>query len=814
MTKKFKSHAQVVVIGGGVMGCSLIYHLTKFGWCDVVLVEKNQLTAGSTWHAAGLCTHYAHNITVMNLRAHSVRLYSGLLEEETGQPVGFHGTGALRVTAQRDRMDEFRHVQGIGRFAGHDFHILDPGELREIYPLVNTEGLLGAIHEPKDGYVDPSQATHAMAKGARNQGAEIYLNNPVEAIEHVGGEWIVHTRSGDIRAEHIVNAAGTWCREIGLMMGVDLPVVPMLHQYMILDRIESFAALDHELPFIRDPDESWYLRQERDGLILGAYEKNGRPWAIDGVPPDFGMELCPPELERIEEMAVNCAARVPAAGEGGIKDIVNGPITFTPDANPLIGPAYNLPNAWVLTGSSMGVMEGGGAGEFLACWMMDGEPPADAMAIDSRRFGGYADRDYRVDKAVECFAAQFGIHYPFEERPAGRGKRVSPIYQRLKELGAVFGSAYGWERPNWYARTGENREPELSFQRPGWFDAVGEECRCASEKVVIGDLGAFSKFMVRGEDANRFMDSLGANRRPMEDGAIGINHVLTPSGGVVSEYTATRIGDNHYYLVCAAAAERMDEDLLRGRAQLFPDLTIENVTEQMGVLGVMGPRAGMLLSEVSDTVFSQRAFPWLTAQPIRVGDIEVMALRVSYIGESGWELHHRISDQRVLFDSLWSKGEKHGAGLYGAFAMNAMRLEKGYRAWGGDYTTERTPLEAGVGMFVKTAEREFAGKKQMMERKGREGHWSMHLLELEDTGEDPFYAHTVFQSGQPIGMVTSGGFGHRVGKPLALAYFREPPQKCSLEVEILGKKVPAKILHAAPYDPDNLRMRTDPKMPA
>ncbi len=807
MKKNFKSHARVVVIGGGVMGCSLVYHLTKFGWRDVVLVEKSQLTAGSTWHAAGLCTHYAHNVTVMNLRAHSVRLYSGILEEETGQPVGFHATGALRVTTRPDRMDEFRHVQGIGKFAGHDFHILQPGDLKEIYPLVNTEGLLGAIHEPKDGYVDPSQATHAMAKGARNRGAEIYLNNPVEAIERIGGEWVVHTRAGDIRAEHIVNAAGTWCREIGLMMGVDLPVVPMLHQYMVLDRIEPFAALGHELPFIRDPDESWYLRQERDGVILGAYEKNGRPWAIDGVPPGFGMELLPPEFDRIEEMAENCTVRVPAAGEGGIKDIVNGPITFTPDANPLIGPAYDLSNAWVLTGSSMGVMEGGGSGEFLARWMMDGEPPADAMAVDSRRFGGYADRGYRVDKAVECFAAQFGIHYPFEERPAGRRKRIPPIYQRLKELGAVFGSAYGWERPNWYARSGEKRKSELSFQRANWFEAVAEECRCASEKVVMGDLGAFSKFVVRGEDANRFMDSLGANRRPMDDGTICVNHVLTPSGGVASEYTATKIRDNCYYLVGAAAAERMDEDLLRDRAGGFSGLTIENVTEQIGVLGIMGPGAAMLLSETSGTDFSQGAFPWRTAQQIKVSGIETTALRISYIGESGWELHHPISDQPALFDSLWSKGGKHGAKLYGAFAMNAMRLEKGYRAWGSDYTTERTPLEAGVGMFVKAAGREFVGKKQMMERKDRADHWSMHLLELENTGEDPFYAHTVFQSGRPIGMVTSGGFGHRVGKPLALAYFRESPRASGLEVEILGKKVSADILPAPPYDPDNLLMR-------
>ena len=802
-----KTHAQVVVIGGGVMGCSLIYHLTKFGWRDVVLVEKNELTAGSTWHAAGLCTHYAHNITVMNLRAHSVQLYKSILEQETGQPVSFHATGALRVTRNKDRMDEFRHVQGLGKFAGHDFNILSPGELKDIYPLVNTEGLLGAIHEPFDGYVDPSQATHAMAKGARERGAEIYRNNEVTGISRKSSEWIVHTLNGDIHAEHIVNTAGTWCREIGLMMGVDLPVVPMLHQYIVMDRIEEFANLSKELPFIRDPDESWYLRQERDGVILGPYERNGQPWSIDGVPGEFGMELLPPELDRIEDIAAQCMERVPAAGRGGIKSIVNGPITFTPDANPLIGPAFDLPNAWVLTGSSMGVMEGGGSGQFLANWMIDGQPPADALAIDSRRFGGYADRAYRVDKAVECFAAQFGIHYPYEERPAARNKRVTPIYQRLKSLGAVFGSAYGWERPNWFSQTGEGAQSTLSFQRCNWFEAVAEECRCASEDVAVADLSVFSKFKVSGTGATDFMQQLGANKPPNNIGEICLIHALTENGGVASEFSVTRIDEQEYYLVCAAAAERHDEDLLKVRSQAFADIQIENITEQFGVLGVMGPNAQALLGELSEADFSQSAFPWLTAQHIKVADIVVTAIRVSYIGEAGWELHHSINDQSALFEQLWSAGQKHHIGLYGAFAMNAMRLEKGYRSWGTDYTTERTPLQAGSDIFVKSKNREFPGRKKMLERAQCEKQWRMELLQLEDTGEDPFYSHTVFQDDLPVGIVTSGSYGHRVKKPLALAYFNQPITGQNLHVEILGKKVFAEILTTPPYDANNHKMK-------
>jgi len=802
-----KTSARVVVIGGGVMGCSLIYHLAKFGWNDVVLVEKNELTAGSTWHAAGLCTHYAHNITIMNLRAHSVNLYKSILADETGQPVSFHATGALRVTTKQDRLDEFRHVQGLGKFAGHDFNILNPRELKEIYPLVNIDGLIGAIHEPCDGYVDPSQATHAMARGARDRGATIYRNNPVESINRVGSEWLIHTRNGDIRTEHVVNAAGTWCREIGLMMGVDLPVVPMLHQYIVTDRIQRFTELEHELPFIRDPDESWYLRQERDGVIIGPYEKNGQPWSIDGVPPGFGMELLPPDLDRIENIAADCMTRVPAAAEGGIKQIVNGPITFTPDANPLVGPAFNLHNSWVLTGSSMGVMEGGGCGQFLAQWMIGGEPPADAQTIDSRRFGGYADRDYRVEKAVECFAAQFGIHYPYEERPAGRNKKVTPVYETLKKLGAVFGCVYGWERPNWFSRSGERHDSRLSFQRSDWFGAVARECRCVSERVGIADLSVFSKFRVTGAGARDFLESLGANKAPQNNGKVSLNHVLNPAGGIASEFSVTRIDDNDFYLVSAAAAERHDRDLLRLRAKKYPNVSIENITDKIGVLGVMGPKAEQLLDSISSADFIQTAFPWLSCQQITVAGINVTAMRVSYVGESGWELHHNISDQQFLFDRLWEAGQVYNAGLYGAFAMNAMRLEKGYRAWGSDYTTERTPLESGMEFFVKSNGRDFVGKRSMLDRQLKCDHWSMALLELEDTGEDPFYSHTVFQDHRPIGIVTSASYGHRVRKPLALAYFRVRPAQSRLFVEVLGKAVKAKLLEQAPYDPDNLNCR-------
>ena len=804
-----KTQARVVVIGGGAMGVSLLYHLAKRGWRDAVLVEKNELTAGSTWHAAGLCTHFAHNPTIMALRATSVRLYRDILPAETGLPTGFHACGALRVTRSAERMDEFRHVRGLGRFLGADFDILTPDELKTIYPLCRTGGLLGAIHEPHDGHVDPTQATNAMAAGARAQGAEIYRHNPVEAIARTpSGEWSVETRNGEIRAEHVVNAAGTWCREIGAMMGIDLPVVPMLHQYLVTDRVPEIAARIEagapELPIIRDPEESWYLRQERDGFIVGPYEADAVPWSVDGVPPDFGMELLPPDLERVAPIVLRTMARVPALAEAGIKTVVNGPITFTPDANPLIGPAFGLRHAWLLTGSSMGVMEGGGAGEFLADWICEGAPPRDALAVDPRRFGGYADRAYRLDKAVECFGLQFGVHYPFEERPAGRPRRVTPIHGRQAAAGAVFGCAYGWERPNWFSAGGS--AGPLTFRRPDWFGAVGAECRAVRDSVGLADLSAFAKFDVGGPGAADFLDSLGANRPPRRVGRIGLTHALTAAGGVASEFTVTKLDADRFYLTSAAAAERHDEDLLHQRAAAFPGVGIVNRTDSLGILAVMGPNARALLGSLTDADLSDRAFPWLSAAEIAMAGVPLRALRVSYVGELGWELHVPLDRMAPLYDALVEAGRRFDLRNFGAYAVNAMRLEKGYRAWGLDLTTERTPLEAGLGFLVRSEGRDFVGREALHAR--RRDAWRMVLLDVDRRGDlDPFHGHTLFQEDEPVGLVTSGAFGHRTGRLLALAYLTPRAGAATFDMEILGERIAARPLPAAPYDPENRKLR-------
>lgn len=585
------------------------------------------------------------------------------------------------------------------------------------------------------------------------------------------------------------------------MMGVDLPVVPMLHQYLVTDGVDAVRELERELPIIRDPEESWYLRQERDGLIVGPYEKHGTPWSVDGVPAQFGMELLPADLDPIMPIVEAAMARVPALAQGGIKRIVNGPITFTPDGNPLIGPAFGVRDAWLLTGSSMGVMEGGGAGHFLAEWMVEGAPPSDALAIDARRFGDYADRDYRVARAVECFGLQFGVHYPREERAAGRPRRVSAVHARQRELDAVFGCVNGWERPNWFAPPLQSPD---TFARPAWREAVMREARALTGDLGVADISAFTKHEVSGTGAEGFVERLGANRAP-HAGRVALVHALTPVGGVASEFTVSNLGGGRYYLVSAAAAERHDEELLRQRAG--DDVHIANVTLATGALAVAGPRAAAALARLCDEDLRIAAFPWLTAREMRVAGAPARVLRVSYVGESGFEVHVPMASLAGVHDALLEAG----ATPFGSYTMDALRMEKGYRAWGMDLTTERTPLEAGLASLVKTDGREFPGREALLERAASPARWSMALYDLGAAGEaapEPFYAHTVRVRDKAVGMVTSGNVGPRCGRVLALAYLRSPLPPAAVDIEILGECHAARRLQTAPYDPNNQRQRT------
>lgn len=809
--------ASVAIIGGGVMGVSLAYHLSEAGWQDVLLLEKNDLTHGSTWHAAGLCTHFAHNPTVQELRARSVRLYRDVLPDLTGQSCGFHHCGAMRITCNRERMLEFAHVAGLSQFTGYPLQLLTPPQIQELYPLAQLDGIIGGIFEPDDGHVDPTLATQAMATRARANGVTIMRNAAVQQLRFENNSWIVNTDKHTLRAVHVVNAAGTWGWEVGRMMGLNIPSVPVLHQYLVTGTIDAITQRKHagqsELPIIRDPEQSWYVRQERDGLILGPYEKQAQVWSVDGVPDQFGAELLPADLQRVEPIIESAMARLPVLADAGIKSVVNGPITFTPDANPLIGPAHGIANAWLLTGSSMGVMEGGGAGWFLAHWMTHGAAPMDATAVDSRRFGCWADRKYRVEKAIECFGLQFGVHYPYEERPAARNIRKSPLHQRMLDAGAVMGAVNGWERPNWFAADTNTQKAEAtySFARAEWFDAVALEADCVANRVALADLSVLSKFEVCGNGAHDFMQSLGANSAP-GPGRVALLHVLTPTGGVLSEFSVTCLSPDRYYLTSASAAERIDLDVLCDHALAF-NVNINNVTSKRAVIGVMGPQSRVVISSLCNEDLDTN-FSWLSGREIIIEGLSVLALRVSYVGELGWELHCDTDHALSLFDALVAAGQAYGIGLYGAYAANSMRLEKGYRAWGADLTTERTPIESGLEYLVKTDNRDFSGMRALQKRATASDRWEMVVLKLEQTPTledqqpvDPFYTHCVYQRDMPIGIVTSAAYGYRCGFVVALAYLRVRNLRDNLEIDVLGQRCAVSVLSQVPYDACNSRLR-------
>ncbi len=807
--------ANVVIIGGGVMGVSLLFHLTEAGWKDVVLIEKNDLTHGSTWHAAGLCTHFAHNPTIQELRARSVRLYRDELPLRTGDSCGFHPSGAMRITRNPDRMDEFRHVAGLSKFTGYELEVLNVDRIAQLHPLAKLDGLIGGIYEPDDGHVDPTLATNALASLALKNGGSIKRFDPVRAIQQQNNRWLIETEKSTFSTKHVVNAAGTWCWEIGQMMGLNIPVVPVLHQYLVTETVpdvsQRIASGSKELPIIRDPEESWYVRQERDGFILGPYERDASVWSADGVPEEFGADLLPSDLDKVEHIINAALNRVPSLGSAGVKTVVNGPITFTPDANPLIGPAHVLPNTWLLTGSSMGVMEGGGAGWFLARWMTDGAPPMDALSVDPRRFGEWADRDYRVNKAIECFGLQFGVHYPFEERPAARNKRLSPLHNAMINKGAIMGAVNGWERPNWFRpTTNEDHELDvdhLSFKKPVWFDAVASEVEAVSRRVSLSDLSALSKFMISGPATQQFLDSLGANSAPSV-GRISLNHVLTPTGGVQSEFTVSNISKSTAYLTSPSASERRDFDTLLVHAANH-DVEVQNVSAEKTSIGLMGPLSRDVLAEVTraDLIID---IPWLQVKQIEVAGVQVIALRISYVGELGYEIHVNNEHALTVFNALTSTGEKYNIGYYGAYAANSMRLEKRYIAWSTELTSERTPDESGGERFVKTDQRLFTGRNALIDRRGDTA-WRTVLLEIDidrttNDGMQPFYSHPVSQGDQVIGVVTSAAYGYRCKKYLAFALLRDHNVVDNLRVEILGTQFKAQILDSVPYDPGNKKL--------
>ncbi len=808
-----KTHARVVVIGGGVVGVSTLYHLTKKGWSDVVLVEKADLTHGSTWHAAGLLPLFNMSYSVGQLHKYSVDLYKAL-EAETGQNVGFHVTGNLRLATNKERMDEYHKYCGTANTIGVPFQMITPSQIKELWPLCETKGLVGALYHPDDGHIAPADVTMAMAKGARNGGADIYRHTEVTAIEcRPSGEWLVKTNKGDITCEHVVSATGSWARQVAGMVGLDIPVIAVEHQYIVTDEIPELLERKEaglpEMPVLRESDASYYLREERQGLILGPYEKGAKAWAVDGVPKGFGQELLPGDIDRLEPHIDAAINRVPIFGKAGIKDCINGPIPYTPDGNPIVGPAWGLKNFWLNDGHSFGITAAGGAGWQLAEWIVEAEPGIDMLSVDPQRYGGYANKQYTKLKNEEAYEHVFIVHYPDEERPAARPAKTSPCHERLDARGAVWGQRYGWERANWFAPKGVERKDDWSFRRSKYWKHVGTECKITRERATIIDITSFTKHEVSGLGAEMYLDRMVARKLPKRAGRVSLSHALTPSGGVRSEFTVTRLGPNQFYLVSSGAAERYDNDLLVKQLPDNGSVTLTNITTSHGVLVLVGPRSRDILSKVTDADLSNEAFRWLTGQQIQVGVAPTLALRVNFVGELGWELHHPIEYQNHIFDTLMTAGEEYGIGLCGMRAMDSLRIEKSYRMWGQDLTTEYSAFEAGLDRFIHLDKGDFVGRDALVKQKQEGVPQRFITLEVDVDEADPLGNEPIYQGETLVGRATAGAYGHVVKKSLALAYVKPETANVgtALEIEILGKRHRATVIEESPWDPENKRLR-------
>jgi dimethylglycine dehydrogenase len=834
-----RTHARAVVIGGGVVGVSTLYHLAKKGWSDVVLVERKELTSGSTWHAAGLLPLFNMSYSVGQIHKYSVALYK-ILEEETGQSVGFSVCSNIRLARTKDRWDEYMYYAGVARTIGVNVNVLTPEQVKEIWPLCVPDGILGAIQHPDDGYIQPADLTQALARGARNRGAEINRNTKVVAIERKpSGEWLVKTDKGEITCEHVISASGNFARKTGAMVGLDVPVIPVEHQYIVT---EAHPAIQErrakglpEMGVLRESDSSWYMREEAGGLLLGPYEKGAPACYVDGPSEEAEYELFQEDIERLMPHIETAIARVPAFGEVGIKKVYNGAIAYTPDGSPIIGPAWGLKNFWLNEGHSFGVTAAGGAGWQLGEWIVDGEPTIDMMGVDPRRFGPYATRGYLKVKNEEAYANVFTPHYPDEERVAARPLKTAPCYERMRQLGAIFGSVYGWERPNWFAPegyevsanelgtddvllnhnhapadwTGKLRE-RWSFRRSNYFEHVGNECRHVAEHVGLLDMSAFAKCFVTGPGAEAWLDSILANRVPKKIGRVNLCHLLTKYGGVRSEFTVYKSREGGYYLVSAGAYERHDHDVLN---KLLPEdgsVSMYPVTKDWGVLVLAGPRSRDVLSKITDADLSNAGFPWLSGREINVGFAWAHALRVNFVGELGWELHHPIEMQNAIFDAVMDAGKDFGIKPFGIRAMIAMSIEKSYRLIPRELSIEYSAYESGLDRFVHPNKGDFLGRDALVKAHAEGDKWKFVTMEVHGvTDADARGSEPLWKGNELVGRATNGAYGWRLKKSLALGMVRPEHGAIGneLEIQILGERKRATVIEESPYDPENARLR-------
>ena len=808
------SKAKAVVIGGGVVGVSTLYHLASKGWDDVILLERKSLTSGSTWHAAGLLPLFNMSYSVGQIHKYSVKFYQEL-QNETGMNVGFKKVSNIRLASNQDRMDEYMQYKGVADTIGIDVEVLKPEDVKEIWPLISTEGLIGAIRHPDDGYIQPADLTQALAKGARDKGAKIEINTNVINIKSSSdGMWIIETDKGEIECEHVISCTGNFARKTGEMVGLDVPVIPVEHQYIVTEQHPSIKERNQkglpEMGVLRDSDASWYMREEAGGLILGPYEPGAPACYVNAPDQNSEYELFQEDLERISDHIESAIKRVPIFGELGVKKVYNGAIAYTPDGSPIIGPAWDLKNFWLNEGHSFGVTAAGGAGWQLAEWIVDGNPTIDMLGVDPRRFGSYATKNYLIEKNEEAYANVFTIHYPDEERSAGRPLRTAPCYERLKKMGAVFGASFGWERANWFAPEGVEQVDDWSFRRSSYHKHVGSEIKNLSDNVGLLDLSGFAKCRISGPSAETFLNHLVANKLPKKIGRVSLCHALNSLGGVHSEFTITREKENSFYLVSAGGFQRLDHDWIKKHMPTDNSVIFEDLTNSKGVLVLAGPKSRELMQLVSKDNFENEHFPWLTSKKINIGNYPAIAMRVNFVGELGWEIHHPIEYQNQIFDLLFEHGSKLSLKPFGIRAMDSLRIEKSYRLPGRELSIEYAALESGLDRFVAENKGDFNGRNGLAEWKSRGFLYGFATLEVHGvTDADALGNNPIYLDGRVIGRATSGGYGHRIQKSLVLAMINPSNIKIGMKVkiDILGNKFDASIIEESPYDPENEKLK-------
>ena len=809
MGKVLKKHAQVVVIGGGVIGCSILYHLTKLGWSDVILLERDELTSGSTWHAAA-GIHGLHDSTnISRIQHYTMKLYKEL-ESETGQGCGIFQPGSLYLAQTENRSHQLRLQAAKAKLYGMNFYEISRSEAEKLHPLVNFDGIQTIMWEPDGGNVDPSGVTAAYAAGARKKGANIYRFTPVTAtIQQKDGSWVVETPNGEIHTQWIVNAAGLWGREVAKLAGFELPLMPTEHQYFVTETIAEIKKMDRRLPSIADRDAEYYLRQEGKGLLVGAYERDVRFWAEKKTPLGFGHELLDDDLERIEANITRAIERVPILNEAGIKRVINGPMIWSPDSNVLFGPVPELKNYFCCNGIIPGFSQSGGMGLLAAEWIIEGETKYDMFAWDIARFDTWADKEFTKSRVADQYTKRYSIHFPNEERSAGRPVRTRPVYEMQNKLGAVMGLSFGWEHPLWFANEPGVKD-STGFTRQNWWLPVGKECKMLRNNAGIIDISNFAKYVVRGKKAYEWLDKVFANKIPTEVGRSTLAPLISSRGGLAGDFTINLIEENEYWIFGSGMAERYHKRFFYSVP--FPEGVIfESMTDNICGFSVSGPKSRKILQHLTNTSLNTKDFPFMRSKRIELAGIQVHALRISFTGDLGWEIHCNTFDQKKLYSALLDTGKEFGARPVGSRALMSMRIEKGYGSWSREYSPEYWPHEQGMARFCDM-DKNFLNKaslENVLRKTPREEMYLLHLDEssVRESNADATGGEPIFKDGIGIGRVTSGTYGYTVGMSLALAMIKNVRPGDDVYVMVLGKPHKAKILHEPPFDPKGEKLR-------